>query len=498
MLSIPMPTIKRFDSIIQKLTAIDTLCQVSAVLSWDQETMMPPDAIHARATQIETMSGLIHDAWSHPSLADEMSEFIQLSDGKARLEMTAQETAFMRELFVAWKSHTRLSKPLVKDLSKVTALAQHAWQEAKEKKDYAIFLPHLKSVVALTQKKAQELGFQQHPYNALVNEFEPGMTVDILDNILLPLKEATTKFLKSYTSPRPPKIIGSFDIQRQMDYSKYLMAQVGYTTTAGRLDESVHPMTINIHPTDVRLTTRFCTDNLFESISSTMHELGHGLYEQGLDPEWAETPYGQARSMAVHESQSRLWEIFIGQSLAFWQGQHPKLKALFSIPQSPIELFHASNAISPQWCRVASDVVSYNLHIIIRYECEKDLISGRLSPHDLPEVWNKKMKDYLGVTVANDAEGCLQDVHWSAGLFGYFPSYTLGTLMAASLYETLEKTMVDLADQIAAGHFLKIKAWLNQHVHRVGSKKTIHELAVDLGVDYSPGEFFNRIGHMIP
>ena len=487
----PMPTSSQLNPIISDLKAIDTLRQISSVLSWDQETMMPANAIDSRSNQLAAIAGLIHDAWNSPSLADAMSTIIDLSTGQATAELSLDEAAFMRELYATWRQQTQLSKPLVEALSKATSTAQHAWQVARNQNDYSIFSPHLSTIVSLTKEKISELGFDDHPYDPLINEFEPGMTVKKLDDLFNPLKIATIDFLSCHQPTKYRSIQGPFESNAQIQYSKELMAAMGYNTDSGRLDLSTHPFTIDIHPSDVRITTRVNPNCLFESVSSTIHEIGHGLYEQGLDPAWAFTPYGAARSMGIHESQSRLWEIFIGQSMAFWDGQLPRIHTLFPTTKTnnALDFFHAASHIRPHWCRVESDVVTYNLHIMIRYECEKALFTDDLDVKDLPAFWNQKMADYLRLDISNDAQGCLQDVHWSAGLFGYFPSYTLGTLIAAELYHVLETTIGNLDDVIRSGDFSPITLWLNQHIHFHGSKKTTDELLSDLNIKITPSKF---------
>ncbi len=483
------------DPIVKILRNIDTLRQISSVLSWDQETMMPKDSIDARANQLETLSGLMHDQWQSNSLKDAMATCMDLSAGTPNPKLTSDECSFMRELYAHWKRHTQLSKPLVQALTKATSTAQHAWQTARKDHDFSLFSPHLQILIDLTLEKINELGYHGHPYNALIDEFEPGMTVERLDSIFNPLTSDTIDFLSSYHAPSPTMIQGPFNVDSQIVYSKELMSAMGYDTNRGRLDISTHPFTIDIHPTDVRITTRANKNNIFESISSTIHEVGHGLYEQGLDQAWSGTPYGMARSMGIHESQSRLWEIFIGQSMAFWEGQLPRLHDLFpsTQPSTATDFYNACHHIQPHWCRVESDIVTYNLHIMIRYECEKAMFSKDLKVADLPSFWNQKMKYYLGLDITNDAQGCLQDVHWSAGLFGYFPSYTLGTLMAHQLHKKLQAIFPTLDEMVRTADFIPIKEWLNQHIHVHGSKMTTDDLLQSLTLDFFPDQFISSL-----
>ncbi|MGA0242200.1 MAG: carboxypeptidase M32 [Candidatus Marinamargulisbacteria bacterium] len=488
---------KKINAIHRHLKKIDTLRQVASVLSWDQETHLPSGAIRARADQLEALSGMIHDHWQSPDLKDQLARYMDLNTGKVTQNMPDDTAAFLRETHTAWKRQTALSKPLVTALTHATSTAQHAWANAREANDFSQFAPHLQELIRLTHQKINELGHDQHPYDTLIDEFEPDMTVHQLDAILIPLKNDTIAFLKTHESSPRPTILGPFDPDNQRTYSTELMTQMGYDTTRGRLDISTHPFTIDIHPTDVRITTRINPDDLMESVSSTIHEVGHGLYEQGLDPDWAGTPYGAARSMAIHESQSRLWEIFIGQSHAFWKGQIQRIHQLFPSTKSAdaSDFYSQCRHVTPHWCRVASDIVTYNLHIMIRYECEKALFSKALSVNDLPEFWRQKMIEYLGITIDNDAQGVLQDVHWSAGLFGYFPSYTLGTLMASELFKRLEIEFSTLHHMIERHEFEPIKQWLNDHIHCHGSKYTTSELLQQLNISYNPTQFLTNLGY---
>ncbi|MGC6366741.1 MAG: carboxypeptidase M32 [Candidatus Marinamargulisbacteria bacterium] len=489
---------KHFDSIIQHLKKIDAIHQISAVLSWDQETYMPKGSIDARAKQLETLAGIDHDYWQDPTLADDIHRFIDPKTKQPSADLSSEETAFIRELHATWRQHTALSKQLVQKLTTATTKAQHVWADARQKSDFSLFAPYLTELVDLTIEKANQLGFDDHPYDALIDLFEPGMNVRSLDNILMPLAQNTRDFLADYSEPTLSSIDGPFDAGAQRVYSDEIMAAMGYDMARGRLDISTHPFTIDIHPSDVRITTRINPNNLFESISSTIHEVGHGLYEQGLDTNWSFSPYGKSRSMGIHESQSRLWEIFIGQSLPFWAGQLPRLQSLFPSldKNTPEDFYLTCKKVSPHWCRVESDIITYNLHIAIRYECEKALFSKTLAVKDLPEFWNQKMADYLGLTITDDAKGCLQDVHWSAGLFGYFPSYTLGTLIASELFKKLYVTFPNLSSMIEAGDFIPIKDWLNQNIHIHGCKMTTPELLSSLKIDYEPDKFLTQFTTM--
>lgn len=469
---------ERLKKLVKQLKAIDTYRQISSVLSWDQETMMPEGAIDARSNQLSTLTGHLHDMWAQPNITTEIESHIDIKTGQSNPNLTNEEQTFMRELYPIWKRNTQLSKELVTKLSEVTSQAQHVWQEARKTNNFELFAPHLQTIIDLQKEKVTQLGYKDHPYNTLLDEYEPGMSVEKIDAKFNPLKEQTLERIKNEATTKPKKINGTFNRDEQIKYSNQIATAMGYDFNRGRLDLSTHPFTIDIHPSDVRITTRVSETNFLEALSSTIHEVGHGLYEQGLDSEWAGTPFGTARSMGVHESQSRLWEIYICQSKPFWEGQLPTLHKLFPDMRqySADDLYNITHQITPHWCRVESDVVTYNMHIILRYECEKALIDGSLAVADLPRVWNQKMKDYLGIEVESDAKGCLQDVHWSAGLFGYFPTYTLGTLMAEQLYKRLQNEFSDLDDMIKDAQFLPIKSWLNESVHQHGCRFTIEKL----------------------
>ena len=481
----PKRIMEQLNEFVKQLKSIDTYRQISSVLSWDQETMMPQGAINARAEQLSTISGHIHDMWNQQDLTNQMARFIDLDSGKPNTSLSNDEAAFMQEVYPIWKRNTQLSKSLVTQLTEVTAKAQHEWQQARDTNDFDRFAPHLEAIISLQKEKISQLGAVGNPYDTLLDEYEPGMTVAKLDQTFEPLKQQTLQKIADFGVENPDQINGEFDIDQQIKYSQKLAKQLEYDFETGRLDCSAHPFTIDIHPTDVRITTRVSKSNFLEAFSSTIHEVGHGLYEQGLNKEWAGTPFGTARSMGVHESQSRLWEIFICQSKPFWEGQLPILHEMFPALKaySAMDLYDITHQISPHWCRVESDIVTYNMHIILRYECEKDLINGTIGVSDLPAVWNQKMMDYLGIHVESDTKGCLQDVHWSAGLFGYFPTYTLGTLMAEQLYTKLQHEFANLDDLIRSANFKPIKEWLNQTIHQHGCRYSTQTLIERIGIN---------------
>lgn len=468
----------RLKNLVNTLQKIDTYRQIHATLSWDQETMMPNGAIDVRATQLAELSRHQHDCWNHSELCDQMHALMDADTGTPIPTLSHDERRFMEELIPIWRRHTHLSNDLIARLAETAAKTQHVWQTARQHNDFSGFAPHLQRMIDLQHEKINQLGVDGHPYNALLDDYEPGMTVDKLDALFEPLKQRTMRTIQTKGTQNPRKIMGMFDVHEQLAYSTHIASLLQYDFNRGRLDTSAHPFTIDSHPSDVRITTRVSKSNILEALSSTIHEVGHGLYEQGLDADWIGTPFGMARSMGVHESQSRLYEVFIGQSLAFWEGQLDELHRRFPDMRaySAQDLYDITHQITPHWCRVESDIVSYNLHIILRYECEKALIDGTLRVNDLPLVWNEKMRTYLGIDVASDTHGCLQDVHWSAGLFGYFPSYTLGTMMAEKLYNRLHQQFDDLDRMIRTSNFKPINEWLTHSIYRHGCRLPTNDL----------------------
>tara|TARA_A100001015_G_C15022518_1_gene728733 strand:- start:753 stop:2132 length:1380 start_codon:yes stop_codon:yes gene_type:complete len=452
---------------------------------------MPSGAIDARTNQQMAMAALIHQRWTSTECRDLLGQFVDLSTGQPSQPVSQTEEQLLRELHQDWVQANALPESLVKELTAATSTGQHQWQLARASNDGRAFIPILSDIVELQKKKADALGWQDHPYDALLNEFEPGMTMPQLTPIFDELKTKLIPLIQQKKVATVQPLPGEFSVENQTLYSNELMELLNFDVTKGRMDTSTHPFTIDIHPSDVRFTTRYSTDNLMESVSSTIHELGHALYEQGLPFDWEGTPLGQARSMAFHESQSRLWEIFICQSLPFWTGQYPRLCELF--PQlnglSAEYLYQQCHQVLPQWCRVASDPVTYNMHIIIRYEIELALLGGDIGVADIPQCWNQKMVDYLGIEPASDAQGWLQDVHWSAGLFGYFPTYALGTILAAQLYALLKTEIPNLHDQVAQGHMRPINNWLIKHIHSKGRSLTTNELMKSLGICYDVDAF---------
>lgn len=457
------------------LTRIAHLQSAASVLSWDQETYMPRGGAEARADALATLQSVAHQQFTAPELEDLLARWIDLETGSV-FDPEAEEPAraLLREVRRDYRRAKRLPTPFVAHLEKTCALAHGAWLEAREKRDFRLFLPHLDTIVALKREEAGYLGYEETPYDALLDAFEPGMTASRLTPLFADLNIRLKALLDRIQSSgvRPPTLPpGPYDAQRQLAFGSLLLSAMGYAFDHGRLDQAAHPFTTGFHPTDVRLTTRLAADDVTSSLFSCLHEGGHGLYDQGLDPAHYGTPLGESVSLGLHESQSRLWENCVGRSIEFWRHFHPLLRESFPGPLAgvPVEAFHAAiNTVKPSLIRVEADELTYNFHIMVRYELEQALIAGQLEPADLPEAWNEAMRATVGVAPRHDGEGVLQDIHWAHGAFGYFPTYTLGNLYAAQFWQQAQHDIADLPTLIEGGRLAPLVGWLRDRIHRWG------------------------------
>ena len=457
-----------------------TLNSVGSLLGWDQETYMPPAASAHRADQQGLIATLTHERKTTPRIGE------LLATCEAAKPSDPDIAANLREMRRDYHLATKLPGELVAELAKTTSLAQDAWKEARQKSDFALFAPWLEKVMALTRRKAECYGVPPggELYDALLDEYEPGMTAREIDAIFIPLRTRLSalvaRIAKSTKKPNARLLDLKAPQTAQHAFGLDILAAMGFDLNAGRLDTTAHPFCSGMAPGDTRLTTRYNTDSFLEPLYGTMHEAGHGLYEQGLPKEshWGE-PLAEAVSLGLHESQSRMWENFVGRSRPFWAWALPKAAKHLSPLLDGVdldEIYGAANTVEPSFIRVEADEATYNLHIMLRFQLERELISGRLAINDLPAAWNKTFKDYLGLDVPDDRRGCLQDVHWAFGLVGYFPTYTLGNLFAAQFWEKINADIPDLDDRMTRGDFAPLKAWLNTHIHAHGRRYRAAEL----------------------
>ena len=469
-----------------KLREIQHLRDASAVLSWDQETYMPSGGGPARAEQIALLQTLAHDKFVSADIENLLTPYIDPTTGLANDKASGLDDASKALLRETWRDFSRAKKlpsDFVTKLGRECSLAQQVWAEARQENNFSKFAPNLQTIIDLKFEEVDYIGYIDSPYNTLLDTYEPGSTVAQLNPLFLRLREGLVSLLENIrNAPAHPDdriLYQSYDHDQQLEFGKLVLTKMGYDFTRGRLDVSAHPFTTSFHPTDVRVTTRVFEKDLPSCLSSCIHEGGHGLYEQGLPPEHHGTPLGEALSLGIHESQSRLWENCVGRSRTFWEYFFPLLKNRFpnQLKYTSVEGFYAAmNTVKPSLIRVEADEVTYNLHVMVRFEIEQDVIGQRVSVKDLPDLWRTKMKDYLGIVPERDADGVLQDVHWSFGAFGYFPTYTLGNLYAAMLFTQAKTDVPELESHIAQGNLLALKEWLNDRIHRHGRQYTSEEL----------------------
>ncbi len=464
----------------KRLKEIAHLEVIRSLLFWDQEVNVPPKGADIRAAAIAELSGIIHEKFI---ALDEDGLLTKLEKQFESKKLKGKEAVIVAETWRSFARQKKLPKAFVQELAAVESKAQSVWAEARKQNDFKLFLPWLEKIVALKQKEAKLVGYKNSPYDALLDVYEPGMTTQEIVTIFDDLKDFLIPFIKKVRAKEAKvnlsKTKGKFSLDKQATFNAFIAKSIGFDFAAGRLDTSTHPFTSGSHPGDVRITTRYREDDLVYSLGSTIHEAGHGLYEQGLPLEHFGTPLAEAISLGIHESQSRMWENQIGKSLEFWKHFYPTLQKEFPVPFKKLplaEFYKIINEVRPSLIRTEADEVTYNLHIIARFEIEKELIEGSVEAKDLPAIWRAKMKDYFGIEVPSDSLGVLQDVHWSAGLIGYFPTYSLGNLYAAQFYQAMNTTLPNLKKLITSGKFVEINAWLRTHIHSRGKLYKASEL----------------------
>ena len=488
-----------YEEFLGLIRQIYDLGQATSVIGWDQHTNLPPKAAPMRAAQLATLTGIVHDWMVAPRL-HELLGTLEAAAG----ELDADATVNVREIRRLVNRARKIPRDLVTEITKTESLSQQHWVAARQKSDFAHFAPWLEKILALKLQEAEALGYEKTPYNALLDAFEPQTTADEIAGVFEALRPRLVEIVRaigdSGVTPKREYVRRAFPIDRQREFGLWIIRRLGFDMQAGRVDTSPHPFTSG-DIFDVRLTTRYDERFLPMSLFGLIHEAGHGMYDQGLDPEHQSTPRAMAVSSGIHESQSRMWENLVARSLPFWQFAFPYFQAFFPDQTGDMKLeewYAAVNDVRPSLIRVEADEVTYNLHIILRFEIERALVEKRISVSDLPGVWNEKMQEYLGVTPPNDGEGVLQDIHWSMGLFGYFPSYALGNLYAAQFFACAREAIPELIDRIGAGDFAPLKSWLNHKIHRRGrtyrapelvQEVTGKPLSADYLIDHLRGKF---------
>lgn len=451
-----------------------------AVLFWDLRTGAPKKGVAQRSEVI----GMISEEIYKLTTSEEMEKYLlhfEAPDNSGTMDDMLR--AVVKDCRREFDRYRKIPGDRYKEYVILTSNAESVWEDAKNSNDFQMFRPYLEKIVAFNQEFIELWGYKGNKYNTLLDINEPGMTVEKLDGIFNQLRARIVPLAAKISSSKrgaEENVLGQhFDIKKQEEFSLYILKEMGYDFEAGRLDESEHPFTIGINPGDVRITTHYYPEDFASALMSAMHEGGHALYEQNISSELYGTPLCTGASMGIHESQSRFWENIIGRSKGFWEQYYGELQKVFPEQLGGVSLdsfYKAINKVEPSLIRVEADEVTYNLHVMIRYEIEKALINGEMQVADLPEIWNAKMQEYLGVVPPNDTKGVLQDVHWAGGSFGYFPSYTLGNIYAAQIYHTARKEVADFDKLIARGELQKIKQWLADKVYQYGKLMEPEEL----------------------
>ena len=443
-----------------------------AVLSWDQQTFMPSGGAETRSEQLGTLARIGHDKATSPRIG----ELLEKLTAVGYTDPDSDDARLVRNGLKDFTKASKVPSSWVAEFAQVTAVGQEAWEKAREGSDFSKFQPHLEKIVRLRQQYAEYFKPYDHVYDPLLDDFEPGLKTREVQAIFTGLRDEQVNLIKAISSR--PQVDDAF-LKRQYKEGKQkafgedVITRFGYDWNCGRQDKAAHPFTTSFGLGDVRITTRYLEDDGASGLFSSMHEAGHAMYEQGISPTIKRTPMFTGASSAIHESQSRMWENLVGRSHEFWTFYYPKFQAAFpeNLANVSLDTFYKGiNKVQPSFIRVEADEATYNLHVMLRLEIEIALLEGSILVKDLPAFWNSKMHEYLGVTPPNDSKGVLQDIHWSSGYLGYFPTYALGNLISLQLWEKINQDIPSLADQIRSGNFTELLDWLRKKVHTHGAK----------------------------
>ncbi len=470
---------RKIDELKTIVNEISDINKAAAVLGWDQETYMPKGGIADRANQMATLSKISHEKFT----SEKVGELINESKDELKEEdKNSNDAKLIKVLNRDYQKSVKVPVRLVQEMSKASSVGQQAWSEARTKSDFSVFEPHLKKIVDLRREYAQIFAPYDHIYDSLLDDFEPGLKTADVKDIFDKLRPKQVELIKKISEKEEIDnsfLFNRFDEQKQLDFGVNVITKFGYDWDRGRQDKSAHPFTTNFGIDDVRITTRLESGYLPAGMFGSMHEAGHAMYEQGVSKELARTPLGCGASLAIHESQSRMWENLVGRSLPFWEHFYPELQKVFEEQLGKVKLddfYRGINKVKPSLIRVEADEATYNMHIMLRLELEIGLMEGSIDIKELPQIWNSRMKEYLGVIPKSDAEGVLQDIHWSMGAIGYFSTYALGNLVSAQLWECINRDISNLNDQIKSGEFSELLGWLRCNVHQHGAKFEPQEL----------------------
>jgi carboxypeptidase Taq len=464
---------EKLNRLKELLAQLTDLGRANAVLGWDQQVNMPRGGAEDRGNILATLAGLTHEMFT----SDEMGKLLdELKPVAAQMDPESDDACLILRTAHDFDKQTRIPTEKVAEFAKATAIAEPAWERAREEDNFKLFQPELEKIVELRREYSSYFKPYDHIYDPLLDDFEPGLKTAEVQQIFDKLRPQQVALLKAIAAK--PQVDDSFlhipyPEQGQWDFGVDVVTRFGFDWNRGRQDKSVHPFTTSFGIGDVRITTRFDPERAASALFSTMHEGGHAMYEQGISETLRRYPLATGASMAIHESQSRMWENLVGRSMSFWKFFYPKLVATFPTQLEGVTLekfYKGINKVEPSLIRVEADEATYNMHIMLRLELEIAMIEGKLAIKDLPEAWNQKMKDYLGIVPENNRLGVLQDVHWSSGLMGYFPTYALGNLISAQLWEKIEQEIPSIYTQIENGKFDELLGWLRKNIHRHGAK----------------------------
>ncbi len=467
------------DKLKSKLYDVNAIVAAITIMDWDQQTYMPKGGAEARAEHVGILSRMAHELFTSDELGTLLSQALK------EVDPATDEGAMVRVTQRDFELRTKIPSSLVEEKSKLSAEAHERWVEARAHNDFQSFAPILERMFEIARQEAEHLGYTDHIYDALLDQYEEGATADDCVRMFETLKANTVTLVRNIQENGEPiddrVLYGNWPEHKQRHFTEVLLHDIGFDLDRGRQDTAPHPFCTGWSIGDIRLTTRF-KDYLGSAIFGSLHEAGHGMYEQGSPMAWDRSPLAGGVSLGIHESQSRLWENIVGRSRAFWSRYLPPLQAEFHELQAfDLDQFYRMiNKVEPSLIRVEADEVTYNLHVLVRFEIECDVLTGALAVKDMPEAWNAKYKEYLGIDVPNDANGCLQDVHWSMGSIGYFPTYSMGNLLSYQFWTVLQKDLGDTDAMIAAGNFEPILDWLRTHIYSKGRKFTPKELVLDV------------------
>ncbi|MCX7745141.1 MAG: carboxypeptidase M32 [Flavobacteriales bacterium] len=485
---------RKYERFCELNRKIAVLSSAAGLLSWDQETHMPPKGAIIKAEQMGVLSGIIHNLKTDKELVGLTEELLHDSslDDVARTNVYEFNRTLQKSL--------QLSTEFVEELNRTISAAYPAWHQAKTYSRFELFAPHLERLIELKKQEIQLTGYQLHPYDALMDDFEPGLTTHEVDRLFDDVRKELVPFVQTITkhsSPDDSFFNQPYDENLQVAFGRTVLEAMGYDFSSGRMDRTEHPFCIGLHPGDVRVTYKIKPHDISEIIWGLIHEGGHALYEQGLPADQFGLASGSAASLSIHESQSRFWENNIGRSSAFWNFFFPKLQLTFPEQLKHIhanDFYKAANRVTPSLIRIQADELTYHFHIMIRYEIEKSIFEGKLTVNDLPGFWNKLYKEYLGLDVPNDAQGILQDVHWCHGGFGYFPTYSLGSFYAAQFYYAMNKEL-NTEELIEKGNLIPILDWLRTNIHQHGMKHRAQQLCEKVTGEKLNFAYFMQYAH---